>query len=399
MGVGYFDRPDHKGAKAGNLNHALSLTGAPYIVTLDADMIPKSDFLLKTIPYFVDAEKRNRELPPEERASLGLLQTPQCFYSPDVFQHALYSERRAPNEQDFFYRSIEVAKTASNSVIYGGSNTVLARSALEAIGGFYTESITEDFATGLLIEAAGFLSLGIAEPLASGRTPHTFAEHVRQRAGGVQHEGVERAVRKSGPVFVEGIVHADPQGEKAAHAGPDGPGIKKVRAGADQGGVFHAEAQGGAQDCSDVAAVPGVVQDDVGSARVQLVREFLEHGGGEAVFLAADPGQGAVRFLHPDVQLLRQGAEPVGPFPPGGGGMEQDAADAVRPVEQAFHAWEDAGGVGVIQAAFIGGKGGHITPPPERSAPSYCPGKSRCGSSSCRTRNRPARAASGCRCG
>lgn len=51
MGVGYFDRPDNKGAKAGNLNHALSLTTAPYVVTLDADMIPRSDFLLKTIPY------------------------------------------------------------------------------------------------------------------------------------------------------------------------------------------------------------------------------------------------------------------------------------------------------------------------------------------------------------
>ncbi|MBQ9005446.1 MAG: cellulase family glycosylhydrolase [Atopobiaceae bacterium] len=46
MGVGYFDRPDNKGAKAGNLNHALSLTSAPYIVTLDADMIVRSDFLL-----------------------------------------------------------------------------------------------------------------------------------------------------------------------------------------------------------------------------------------------------------------------------------------------------------------------------------------------------------------
>ena len=44
MGVGYFDRPDNKGAKAGNLNHAMALTTAPYIVTFDADMIPKSDF-------------------------------------------------------------------------------------------------------------------------------------------------------------------------------------------------------------------------------------------------------------------------------------------------------------------------------------------------------------------
>ena len=181
MGVGYFDRPDNEGAKAGNLNHALALTHAPYIVTFDADMIPKSDFLLKTIPYFVDVELRESRRPEAERLHLGLLQTPQCFYDPDVFQYALYSEKRAPNEQDFFYRTIEPAKTADNSVIYGGSNTVLSRRALEDIGGFYTGSITEDFATGLLIEAAGYLSLALPEPLASGQTPHTFREHIQQR--------------------------------------------------------------------------------------------------------------------------------------------------------------------------------------------------------------------------
>ena len=181
MGVGYFDRPDNEGAKAGNLNHALGLTEAPYIVTLDADMIPKSDFLLKTIPYFVDIELREKEKPETERLHLGLLQTPQCFYDPDVFQHALYSEKRAPNEQDFFYRTIEPAKTSTNSVIYGGSNTVLSRKALKDIGGFYTGSITEDFATGLLIESAGYVSLALPEPLASGQTPHTFREHIQQR--------------------------------------------------------------------------------------------------------------------------------------------------------------------------------------------------------------------------
>ena len=181
MGVGYFDRPDNKGAKAGNLNHALANTSAPYIVTLDADMIVKSDFLLKTIPYFVDTEKRGENVDEKDRIHLGLLQTPQCFYDPDVFQHALYSERRAPDEQDFCYRTIGVAKTSTNSVIYGGSNTVLSRKALEDVGGFYTESITEDFATGLLIESAGYVSLALSEPLASGQTPHTYKEHIQQR--------------------------------------------------------------------------------------------------------------------------------------------------------------------------------------------------------------------------
>ncbi|OUM68750.1 glycosyltransferase family 2 protein [Piromyces sp. E2] len=181
INVGYFDRPDNKGAKAGNLNCAMARTSAPYIVTLDADMIVRSEFLLKTIPYFVYVEKCNTKLPEDQQRHLGLLQTPQCFYDPDVFQYNLYSETTLTNEQDFFYRMIEVSKTSTNSVIYGGSNTILSRKALDDIGGFYTKSITEDFATGLLIESKGYLSLAISEPLASGMTPNNFDDHIKQR--------------------------------------------------------------------------------------------------------------------------------------------------------------------------------------------------------------------------
>lgn len=181
MGIHYLDRPDNKGAKAGNLNNALAHSSSPYVVTMDADMIPKRDFLLKTIPYFIDAKRRNKGRKEEEQIKLGFLQTPQCFYNPDLFQFNLFSERRIPNEQDYFYKDIQVARTKTNSVIYGGSNTVIAREALEAIGGFYTEAITEDFATGVLIERAGYVSLGINEPLASGMSATDLHGLIQQR--------------------------------------------------------------------------------------------------------------------------------------------------------------------------------------------------------------------------
>ena len=38
-----------------------------------------------------------------------------------IFQFNLYSEQRIPNEQDYFYKDIQVARTRTNSVIYGGS--------------------------------------------------------------------------------------------------------------------------------------------------------------------------------------------------------------------------------------------------------------------------------------
>lgn len=181
MGVHYLDRPDNKGAKAGNLNNALAHSSSPYIVTFDADMVPKSDFLMKTIPYFVDANMRNRGRREEDQIRLGFVQSPQAFYNPDLFQFNLFSEGRIPNEQDYFYKDIQVARTRTNSVIYGGSNTVLAREALEAAGGFYTEAITEDFATGILIQKAGYVSLAIAEPLASGLSATDLKGLIQQR--------------------------------------------------------------------------------------------------------------------------------------------------------------------------------------------------------------------------
>lgn len=181
MGVNYLDRPDHKGAKAGNLNNALAHSSSPYIVTFDADMIPKSDFLMKTIPYFVDAEIKNRGRKEEDKIKIGFLQSPQSFYNPDLFQFNLFSEERIPNEQDYFYKDIQVARTKTNSVIYGGSNTIIAREALMAVGGFYTEAITEDFATGILIQKAGYVTIGIAEPLASGMSAADLQSLIQQR--------------------------------------------------------------------------------------------------------------------------------------------------------------------------------------------------------------------------
>lgn len=173
QGVGYLTRQDNQGAKAGNLNNALKHTRAPYVVTFDADMIPRRSFLVKTIPYFMDAARK--QIP------LGFLQTPQAFHNYDLFQFRLHKEESAANEQDFFYREIEPARTNSNSVIYGGSNTVLSRAALDSVGGFYTKAITEDFATGLLMEGSGWVSLAIGEPLATGLSPEDLPSLIQQR--------------------------------------------------------------------------------------------------------------------------------------------------------------------------------------------------------------------------
>lgn len=189
MGIGYFGLSDNKLAKAGNLNHALSKTGSPLVVTFDADMIPRSNFLLETVPYFLLPEmilengvwrkRTEEEIDPDYK--IGFVQTPQSFYNPDLFQFNFFAEANIPNEQDYFFREVNVGRTSSNSAIYAGSNTVISRKALEEVGGIRTKTITEDFATGIDIQAKGYTCFAIDKVLASGLAPDDFQNLIKQR--------------------------------------------------------------------------------------------------------------------------------------------------------------------------------------------------------------------------
>ena len=59
-GVGYLTRPDNVHAKAGNINHALTKTSAPFVAVFDADFIPQRNFLMRTMGFFDDPKIRNR---------------------------------------------------------------------------------------------------------------------------------------------------------------------------------------------------------------------------------------------------------------------------------------------------------------------------------------------------
>lgn len=191
MGVTYLVRNTHKFAKAGNLNYALSVSSSPYILTLDADMIPKHDFLVACIPYFLGKEE------------IGFLQIPQTFYNPDLFQYNLYSENRVPNEQDYFYRNVQEMRNASNTVIYGGTNTILSRKALEDVGGFYTGVVTEDFATGMMIESKGYQCYAINEPHACGLSPEDLKSLTKQRQRWAR--GCIQTGKKIHLIFLKGL--------------------------------------------------------------------------------------------------------------------------------------------------------------------------------------------------
>ncbi len=190
MQVGYLTMEENREAKAGNLNHALEHVHSPWVVTFDADMIPTHDFLMETVPYiFLPRMKRledgswveRTEDEIEENYKIGFIQTPQSFYNADLFQYNFFSEQRVPNEQDFFFREINVGRNNANAAIYAGSNTLISREALDEVGGISTGTITEDFETGIRIQAKGYRCYAVDKSLAHGLAPTTVDSLIKQR--------------------------------------------------------------------------------------------------------------------------------------------------------------------------------------------------------------------------
>ena len=179
LGVKYFSRKERTNAKAGNLNNALKLTKAPLVAVFDADMCPEPHFLMSTVPYFYEKSGKHKRYQFSDK--IGFVQTPQSFRNDDLFQRAYRAGDLIPNEQDYFYLELEPARNSSNAVIFGGSNTVLLRKALESSGGFVTGTLTEDFATGIEIQKHGYRCIAVDTPLASGLAPESLTAMIRQR--------------------------------------------------------------------------------------------------------------------------------------------------------------------------------------------------------------------------
>ena len=103
MKINYLKREDNKNAKAGNYNNALKKTKSPYIVTFDADMQPKPEFLMKTVPHIINDKK------------VGFVQIPQNFRNPDIYQARFKLIGKIPHEQDYFFNKIQMAKNGTTN--------------------------------------------------------------------------------------------------------------------------------------------------------------------------------------------------------------------------------------------------------------------------------------------
>lgn len=163
LGAEYIVRESNAGAKAGNINNALSVTSGEFFVILDADFVPAPDFLYQTVPFFAESD-------------VAFVQTPQAYGN----LNNLIS-RGAGYMQSVFYRFIQPGKNRFNAAFSVGTNVIFRRTAIEQIGGMYTKSKSEDVWTSLKLHENGWKSTYISTVLAIGDTPTTIEAYTKQQ--------------------------------------------------------------------------------------------------------------------------------------------------------------------------------------------------------------------------
>ncbi|NJK71390.1 MAG: glycosyltransferase [Thermales bacterium] len=154
IGINCITRSKPGGAKAGNINNALSQTKAPLFVVFDADHIPKPNFLKKTIGYFYDRK-------------VAFVQSPQFYKN---HKENLIT-KTAWEQQELFFDPICQGKDGMDSTFMCGTNMVIRRTAILEAGGMCETNIAEDFLTSLFIHEKGWKSIYVPEILAEGLAP------------------------------------------------------------------------------------------------------------------------------------------------------------------------------------------------------------------------------------
>lgn len=165
LGVECVTRTTKGGAKAGNLEHArdvFGIHGDALFAIFDADQIPEPEFFLKTIPPFGDP-------------TVGWVQTGQYYRNLDE-----PVARWANDQQALFYRLVCPGKSTQNSAFICGTNVVIRAAALDEIGGFPQDSVTEDFAASVRMHGR-WRSVYLEGVLARGLGPVDLGSYFGQQ--------------------------------------------------------------------------------------------------------------------------------------------------------------------------------------------------------------------------
>lgn len=165
-GVQCVQRTTRRGYKAGAINDFLPQTDAQYLAIFDADALPATNFLKDIVPLIVDNPR------------VGFLQTPQYYANTEVSNVAMAASR----QQNVFYEYICEGKSYSKAAFCCGTNVIFRRAALQDVGGFNEENVTEDFATSFEMHRNGWDSIYFNRVYVYSLAPENLAAYFMQQS-------------------------------------------------------------------------------------------------------------------------------------------------------------------------------------------------------------------------
>jgi cellulose synthase/poly-beta-1,6-N-acetylglucosamine synthase-like glycosyltransferase len=163
------------GYKAGALNEATRRLpkDVEIIGVVDSDYVVKPDWLRSVIGHFADPK-------------VAFVQTPQNYrdWTDDQYLRGLYYSYR------YFFEITMPARAHRNAIIFAGTMGLIRRSALEEVGGWNPDVVTEDAEASLRMLARGHVGIYVPRAYGEGLMPLSFDGLKKQRfrwaLGGVQ---------------------------------------------------------------------------------------------------------------------------------------------------------------------------------------------------------------------
>ncbi|ACK67148.1 Cellulose synthase (UDP-forming) [Rippkaea orientalis PCC 8801] len=167
LGCNYITRSDRRHYKAGNLNNALQYTQGDLIAVFDADFVPTRNFLLRTVGFF-------------QQPDIGIVQSHQNYYNPDAIVRNLGLAQYLTSNREGFSRYVQPTLDSVGATVCDGSAFVVRRRDLDKIGGFVTESLCEDYFTGILLDSHHQKVIYLDENLSAGLAAESLNDYVGQ---------------------------------------------------------------------------------------------------------------------------------------------------------------------------------------------------------------------------
>jgi cellulose synthase/poly-beta-1,6-N-acetylglucosamine synthase-like glycosyltransferase len=160
-------RPNRAGYKAGALQLALENTQAEFIAIFDADYTPRSDFLLRTIPYLLQDN------------SLAIVQSRWTHLNRNFNRVT----RAVAIGIDVHFIIEQTGRFASGCFQnFNGSGGVLRKSALVEAGGWQSDTLAEDLDASYRIQMKGYHILYLRDLSSPGEVPPTVPSFKKQQA-------------------------------------------------------------------------------------------------------------------------------------------------------------------------------------------------------------------------